>query len=72
MTPSRFQRWILRWADIESSESSSIPQRLKKAVDFLAKHNIKPEVQFRQLEDLNDMVNEMKTGKATKRMVVSF
>lgn len=54
------------------SESTGIPQRMKKAVDFLAKHNIKPEVQHRRLEELDDMVNEMKAGKATKRMLVAF
>lgn len=54
------------------SESTSIPQRMKKAVDFLAQHKIQPEVQFRKLDDLNDMVEEMKTGKANKRMLVTF
>lgn len=54
------------------SESTSIPQRMKKAVDFLAKHNIKPEVQNRKLEELNDMVSEMRAGTATKRMLVAF
>lgn len=54
------------------SESTSIPQRMKKAVEFLAKHNIKPEVQLRKLDELNDMVNEMKAGTATKRMLVTF
>ncbi|KAK0262609.1 hypothetical protein LTR01_007144 [Friedmanniomyces endolithicus] len=54
------------------SESTGIPQRMKKAVEFLAKHNIKPEVQQRKLDDLNDMVTEMKEGKATKRMLVNF
>ncbi|KAK4956251.1 hypothetical protein LTR10_005772 [Elasticomyces elasticus] len=54
------------------SESTSIPQRMKKAVDFLAKHNIKPEVQHRKLDELNDMVIEMREGKATKRMLVTF
>lgn len=54
------------------SESTGIPQRMKKAVEFLAKHNIKPEVQHRRLDELDDMVNEMKAGKATKRMLVAF
>lgn len=54
------------------SESTSIPQRMKKAVDFLAEQHIMPEVQHRKLQDLNDMVNEMKAGKATKRMLVTF
>ncbi|KAF2165614.1 hypothetical protein M409DRAFT_67015 [Zasmidium cellare ATCC 36951] len=54
------------------SESTSIPQRMKNAVDFLGEHGIQPEVQIRRLEDLNDMVNEMRAGTATKRMLVTF
>ncbi len=54
------------------SESTSIPQRMPKAIEFLAKHKIAPEVQHRKLDELNDMVNEMQNGTATKRMLVSF
>ena len=54
------------------SESTSIPQRMKKAVDFLAEHKIMPEVEVRKLDELNDMVEAMKSGKATKRMLVAF
>lgn len=54
------------------SESTSVPRRMKKAVDFLAQHNIRPEVQHRKLDDLNDMVTEMREGRATKRMLVNF
>ncbi|KAK5462946.1 hypothetical protein LTS15_002658 [Exophiala xenobiotica] len=54
------------------SEGPGIPQRLRKAVDFSAKHNIAPEVQLRKLEELDDMVKEMRAGTATKRMAVTF
>ena len=54
------------------SDSTGIPQRMKKAVDFSAKHNISPEVQLRKLEELDDMVREMRVGTATKRMAVTF
>jgi propanol-preferring alcohol dehydrogenase len=54
------------------SEATGIPQRMKKAVDFSAKHNIAPEVQLRRLEELPDMVKEMRAGTATKRMAVNF
>ncbi|EXJ83945.1 hypothetical protein A1O3_04612 [Capronia epimyces CBS 606.96] len=54
------------------SDSPGIPRRLKKAVDFSAKHNIAPEVELRKLEELDDMVNEMRAGTATKRMAVAF
>jgi propanol-preferring alcohol dehydrogenase len=53
-------------------ESTSIPQRMKKAVDFTCKHNILPEVEFKKLEDLSQMVEDMRAGKATKRMAVVF
>ena len=55
------------------SESTSIPQRMPKAIEFTAKHNISPEVDLRKgLESLAEMVEEMKSGKATKRMAIVF
>lgn len=55
------------------SESTSIPQRMGKAVEFTAKHNIHPEVETRSsLEDLQEMVDLMRSGKSTKRMAVVF
>ena len=54
------------------AESTSIPQRMKKAVDFIAEHNILPEVDFRKLEEVPVMIDEMKAGKAPKRMAVVF
>jgi D-arabinose 1-dehydrogenase-like Zn-dependent alcohol dehydrogenase len=53
-------------------ESTSIPKRMQKAVDFTVKHNILPEVEFRKLEELETMIAEMNAMKATKRMVVAF
>lgn len=54
------------------AESTSIPQRMKKAVDFTGAHAIQPEVEYRKLEDLPQMVDDMKNGKAEKRQVVMF
>jgi alcohol dehydrogenase, propanol-preferring len=55
------------------SESTSMPQRMPKAIEFTAKHNISPEVDLRKgLESLAGMVEEMKSGKATKRMAIVF
>jgi alcohol dehydrogenase, propanol-preferring len=55
------------------SESTSIPQRMPKAIEFTAKHNISPEVDLRKgLESLAGMVEDMKSGKATKRMAIVF
>ncbi|KAK3215821.1 hypothetical protein GRF29_8g1172329 [Pseudopithomyces chartarum] len=54
------------------ADSTSIPQRMKKAVDFTAKHNIQPDVEFNKIEDLPRMVEDMEKGKADKRQVVVF
>ncbi|OCL02303.1 GroES-like protein [Glonium stellatum] len=54
-------------------DSTRIPERMKKAISFTAKHNIKPEVEiFSSLESVNGMVEMMKKELSTKRMVVSF
>ena len=55
------------------SESTSIPQRMGKAVEFTAKHNIRPEVDLRNsLEEVQSMVTAMKSGQNIKRMAVVF
>ncbi|KAF2465271.1 alcohol dehydrogenase [Lindgomyces ingoldianus] len=52
------------------ADSTGIPQRMKKAVDFTGKHSIQPEVEFRKIEDLPAMVAAMHDGRAEKRQVV--
>jgi len=55
------------------SESTSIPQRMGKAVEFTAKHNIIPEIETRSsLDEVANMVELMHEGKSTKRMAVVF
>ncbi|KAI1851738.1 hypothetical protein JX266_003200 [Neoarthrinium moseri] len=54
------------------ADSTSIPQRMPKAVEFTAKHNIQPDVEFRKLEDLPAMFEYMHHGKAKCRQVVLF
>lgn len=54
------------------ADSTSIPQRMMKAVDFTCKHNVIPEIEFRKLEELPDMFDAMQAGRATKRMAVVF
>ncbi|KAF2251952.1 alcohol dehydrogenase [Trematosphaeria pertusa] len=54
-------------------DSTGIPSRMKKAIDFTAKHNIKPEVEiYKSLDDVNGMVERMKRGELTKRQLVQF
>ena len=38
----------------------------KKGVDFTAKHKIIPEVEFRKLDEMPQMYDEMERGVATK------
>lgn len=55
------------------SESTSIPQRMGKAVEFTAKHNIIPKIEvYKSLDDVAGMVDAIKNGKSTKRMAVVF
>lgn len=54
-------------------DCTSIPQRMPRAIEFTAKHNIQPNVvSFHRLEELPDMVRRMKEGKSTGRMAVLF
>ncbi|KAI1180008.1 hypothetical protein F4777DRAFT_574292 [Nemania sp. FL0916] len=53
-------------------DSTGVPKRMPKAVEFTAKHNIQPNVDFRKIEDLPAMVEDMKNGIARRRQVVSF
>ncbi|KAK5175114.1 uncharacterized protein LTR77_000251 [Saxophila tyrrhenica] len=52
--------------------NTGTPKEMKKALDFTAKHKIVPEVEFRKLEEMPAMWDEMERGVATKRMVVAF
>lgn len=56
------------------AESTSIPQRMQKAVDFTAKHQILPQVEVLKegLEGVNRMIREMEAGHSSKRMAVVF
>lgn len=53
-------------------ENNGIPQRLQRAMDFSVFNEIKPEVELKPLEDLPQMVTDMKAGTATKRRAVVF
>ncbi|KAL4908686.1 hypothetical protein BDW74DRAFT_175368 [Aspergillus multicolor] len=58
---------------VVKSESTSIPQRMGKAVGFTAQHGITPEIEVRSgLEDVDEMIREMQAGKSSKRMAVVF
>jgi D-arabinose 1-dehydrogenase-like Zn-dependent alcohol dehydrogenase len=52
--------------------NTGTPKEMKKAVDFTAKHNIIPEVDFRKLEEMPRMVDEMERGEMKRRSVVLF
>lgn len=49
---------------------TGIPQRMPEAIDFIVKH---PEVEtFSSLDCVPQMIETMKAGKSTKKMVVTF
>ena len=52
--------------------NTGTPHEMKKGVDFTIKHKIIPEVDFRKLEELPQMVEEMEKGVAKRRMAVVF
>jgi len=54
------------------SESTGPPQKMGKAIDFIAKHNIVPHVNFYKLDQINEMIDIMKSGNVTGRMAVVF
>jgi propanol-preferring alcohol dehydrogenase len=54
------------------AESTSIPQRMKEAIDFTIAHNILPDVELYALDDINVTIDKMKAGQSTKRMAVVF
>ena len=54
------------------SESTGPPQQMPRAVEFIAKHNIKPKVALYKLDDIHEMIDLMQTGKSKSRMAVVF
>jgi len=54
-------------------DSTGIPKRMKKAIDFTAEHQITPEIEtHKSLDAVNGMVERMKKGELTRRQVVQF
>ncbi|KAL5363717.1 chaperonin 10-like protein [Aspergillus floccosus] len=54
-------------------DSTGIPSRMPRAVEFTAKHGIMPEVDIRPgLETVDSMVSEMREGRSSRRMGVVF
>lgn len=54
------------------ADSTGIPQRMPKAIEFTGKHNVLPEIEYRKLEDLQSMIDDMEEGRAKTRMAVVF
>lgn len=54
------------------SESTGPPQQMPRAIEFVSKHEIKPKVQLYKLDQINEMIDLMKTGKSKSRMAVVF
>jgi D-arabinose 1-dehydrogenase-like Zn-dependent alcohol dehydrogenase len=54
------------------SESTGPPWQMPRALDFISKHNIKPQVAQYKLDDINEMIDLMMSGKSKSRMAVVF
>jgi D-arabinose 1-dehydrogenase-like Zn-dependent alcohol dehydrogenase len=54
-------------------DSTGTPERMPRAIEFIAKHNIQPDIEiYHSLDDVPGMIEKMQKGKSTKRMVVSM
>jgi D-arabinose 1-dehydrogenase-like Zn-dependent alcohol dehydrogenase len=54
-------------------DSTGILQRMPQAIDFIVKDNIHPEIEvYHSLDDVPGMIETMKAGKGTKKMVVAL
>ena len=54
------------------AESTSVPSRMVDAINFSLANNIIPDVEIYALEDINAMIERMRSGQSSKRMVVVF
>lgn len=54
------------------SESTGPPQQMPRALEFIAKHDIKPRVAQYKLDDIHEMIDLMQQGKSKSRMAVVF
>jgi propanol-preferring alcohol dehydrogenase len=52
--------------------NNSIPQKMAPCIEFSAKHHIKPHVTFYKIDQIQEMVDKMHTGKARGRLAVKF
>lgn len=52
--------------------NNSVPQKMGPCIEFSAKHNIKPHVKFHKIEQINEMIDVMHSGKTAGRLAVKF
>lgn len=63
---------LMRRAYRIKSTSTGPPQQMPPAIEFTAKHNIVPHVSFYKLDQINEMIETMHSGKSEGRMAVIF
>ncbi|KAI9812938.1 MAG: putative secondary metabolism biosynthetic enzyme [Pycnora praestabilis] len=63
---------LMRRAYRIKSTSTGPPQQMPAAVEFTAKHKIAPQVSFYKLDQINEMIETMHSGKSTGRLAVVF
>lgn len=61
-----FRRYVIKGACIGTCYN------FKPCLEFSAKHNIKPHIDFYRLEDVPEMMEKMKSGNMKGRMAVKF
>lgn len=54
------------------SEATGPPHKMPRAVEFLSKNNIKTKVATYKLDQIQEMIDLMRSGKSTSRMAVVF
>lgn len=54
------------------SESTGPPHQMPRAIEFFSKHNIKPKVATYKLDDIQEMIDLMESGRSKSRMAVVF
>jgi D-arabinose 1-dehydrogenase-like Zn-dependent alcohol dehydrogenase len=54
------------------AESTGPPQNMPRAIEFISKHEVKPRVDLYKLEQINEMIELMRSGKSRSRMAVVF
>ncbi len=62
---------MLRVQNSVSASTVGGPETMKKMVEFCARHDIIPEVEFFKMSEINEAIAHLKSGKARYRIVLA-